>query len=195
MNFKKFIFLFSICLGTNSLYAITMDFELPLKIVAAKTEIESDYNYGSTKFLDMPIPIFGPVRVQYIFDNKNEIPWTFGAGFSSYFYPFQTIAISGSVSYRLLSFQNDASLEIKNSFDAGLFCLVSSYFDVAKSKTVVRPNFSLAAEYSLTLEYRKNNSMPFYFGLGPGIACAYAKGSFFVYYGINLNFGFRLITE
>ena len=192
MRAKKLFLLPVLIFFVPRLFAFTMDVELPAKIVFAKTENEAGYRYSETRFLDLPIPIIGPIRAQYVFNPIPGSGWTFGVGASSYVYPFQTIALSGSAMYTILSFKNGGELQIKNTLDVGLFSITSSYFDVAQARTVTRPYFSPAMEYSLSLNCRPTGSSPFYFGLGPGIGLASAKGSFFLYYGLNVNLGLRL---
>ncbi len=192
MRTKKLFLLPALIFFAAQIFAFTLDVELPVKIVFAKTENEFDYRYSETRFLDLPIPIIGPIRAQYVFNPIPESGWTFGVGASSYVYPFQTIALSMSATYTLLPFKNGGDLQIKNTLDLGLFSITSSYFDVAQARTVTRPYFSPAMEYSLSLNCRPTGESPFYFGLGPGIGLSSAKGSFFVYYGLNINLGLRL---
>ena len=192
MKFKKTLLAAVLIFMAGNIFAFTFDLELPLKIVLAKTENEFAYDYCASKFLDIPVPLVGPVRAQYVFNPGTTKGWTFSAGLSSYVFPFQTLALSASASYRLCTFKNGGTLELKNTLDAGLFCLVSSFYDVEKGMTVTKPWFSPGLEYSLTVEYMTHGKVPVYFAAGPGIALASAKGSFFLYYGVNVLVGFRI---
>lgn len=183
--------LLSLFVLSGTVFAHTMEFIFPLKIEIAKTEKELNYNYCGTDALGFPLPIVGPIRVNYLFEN-NDSKWTFGAGASVYVYPFQSINASALAIYEICSFKNGSALEVRNVFDVGLFMHFKEYYNVSKGRRDIMTSVSPLLEYSCMIYYRTGGNVPFLVGIGPVISGACDEQTIKIYYGINVDLGFRI---
>ncbi len=195
MNRKFFALIFALLVFCTSCFA-SVDLEFPIDCNLALSEIPFTQNQSYSQFY--PYAAFGPVRCQYIFDSVNfDLPknWTFGAGGSVFFLPFQTFLATCSATYSLCAFSNGSFLTLSNILELGLFMLVSDYYQVEgpdAGNTVTKANFSLSVLYSLNLNYHfyDKNSHPY---ISAGFYCGGAGlySSLMIVYGIDFGLGFR----
>lgn len=184
---KKLIISLFIFMISSMLFSQSLELETGLKTAFAKTENELDYTYFSTDFLDLPYLIAGPVRLTYVFDCSEK--WSLGTGVSLYIYPFQALAANLNASYKLTTFKNNSSLEIKTLMDLGILHLTTEYFDTNVLSKVREENFSLMTACFLQLVCRWQKPFKGTIAFGPCLASATVNDILYIFYGTDLTFG------
>ena len=165
----------------------SVDVQVPFKIINAYSVFDFEDNFYETDLAYFPLAWAGPIRVSYVFDRNETKPFYFSAGLSSYFWPMQTICVSGSAFFKLYEFKNQNTLELLNVLDLGYAHSAWEYFDAdSGNRTLAHYNY-FCAGYNLSLIYRTSH---FLFGFGPRIEAAFSKNSFMLY-GFELSVSYR----
>ncbi len=193
MKIKKLFMLFSFLTFFSLGAFAAVDVEIPAKIIFAYSDVDLKSDFSQTVPTSFPLPFAGPARVLYLFDKTEESRWTFGLGGSTYVFPFQTIAASASAAFNLLDFKNGNSLEIFNVLDAGYLHYAYKYFDSSLGRRTSKHFNSFCAEYNLSAVYRWKGNFKGFVGFGPQIGITSLDKEIFVFYGININLGYRFL--